>query len=127
MTTPQQTRTRQKKHADELFSRYVRLRDQHCQRCGSAGPLDCSHHISRSYLATRFEPLNACAHCKSCHLYLTHHPLEHREWAREHVGPVVFDAMARHAMAGARGDLPQLDYAEVLSWLGEELSKLEAA
>ena len=59
--------------ADKWFSDCVRIRSNwHCEACGGDFSnhreyLDCSHFISRGKLSTRLHPLNAFAHCKSCH------------------------------------------------------------
>lgn len=59
--------------ADSWFSKCVRIRTNwDCEYCNQnfefeKGMLHCSHFISRSYLSTRYHPLNAFSHCHSCH------------------------------------------------------------
>lgn len=83
--------------ADQLFSRYIRTRDNWtCQRCGQrydppTRALHCSHFQGRGHEATRFEPLNADALCYGCHHYFTSHPGEHYLWQVQRKGQVVVD------------------------------------
>lgn len=60
---------------DEVFSRYIRLRDadEHGYiRCISCGRIhhfnetDCGHFINRSHMATRFDEQNCNGQCRSC-------------------------------------------------------------
>lgn len=60
--------------ADQLFSRYIRLRDKFCMRCGSKGNgkegingLQASHYYGRRRESTRFDPANVDALCAGCH------------------------------------------------------------
>lgn len=59
--------------ADKWFSDCIRIRSNWiCDHCGinlqnDRGKLHCSHYISRGKLSTRYHPLNAMAHCYSCH------------------------------------------------------------
>lgn len=62
--------------ADEYFSRWVRLRDMRCLRCGSRVRLNGkglpvshtnSHYFGRSSQNTRFEPNNCDTLCYPCH------------------------------------------------------------
>jgi hypothetical protein len=63
--------------ADALFSKFIRLRDQACVRCGRKGHpdkdgnyiigLQCSHYWSRRNESTRFDPENCDALCAGCH------------------------------------------------------------
>ena len=65
--------------ADEMFSRYIRLRDKRCVRCGRRGEddangdsiigLQCSHFFGRARESTRFDPENCDALCCGCHQY----------------------------------------------------------
>ncbi len=68
--------------ADTLFSKYVRLRDKKCIKCGKKGEpnkdgleivgLENSHYWSRGKEATRFELDNCVTLCKYHHNYLGH-------------------------------------------------------
>jgi len=60
--------------ADTEFSRYIRLRDRHCVKCGRPGTgidridgLQCSHFWGRWREGTRFDEYNADALCPTCH------------------------------------------------------------
>lgn len=53
--------------ADREFSRFVRLRDGKCVRCGKTVNLQTSHYWGRGKESTRFEPDNADALCSGCH------------------------------------------------------------
>lgn len=75
--------------ADDHFSKYVRLRDGKCMRCGSlvrfndkGDPVshEASHFQSRRKEATRFDLLNVDTMCSGCHSYLGGNPYEHVQW-----------------------------------------------
>lgn len=63
--------------ADTMFSKYIRLRDGKCMRCGRVGSKDkgglpilglqCSHYFGRGRESTRFDPTNCDALCFGCH------------------------------------------------------------
>ena len=59
--------------ADNWFSKCIRIRSNWtCEYCNvsfehNKSQLHCSHFISRGYLATRYHPKNALAHCQQCH------------------------------------------------------------
>ena len=63
--------------SDAEFSKYIRLRDGACVRCGKRGTntvdglpikgLQCSHYLSRGRENTRFDPENCDALCAGCH------------------------------------------------------------
>lgn len=85
---------------DKLFSLMVRERDNWtCQRCGKYYPegsrqgLHCSHIFSRRHRSTRWEPLNAVAHCFSCHQYLGGNPVLFNDWARDYLGNETVDML----------------------------------
>lgn len=78
--------------ADKYFSLFIRYRDNWtCQRCfkkyevGSQG-LHCSHFWGRARESTRFDPLNANAHCHGCHSFFTANPELHRQWKLSRIG-----------------------------------------
>lgn len=85
---------------DKIFSDMVRLRDNWtCQRCKKTYPegqrkgLHCSHIFSRRHTITRWEPLNAVAHCYSCHQYLGGNPVIFEDWARQYLGDYTLDML----------------------------------
>jgi len=96
-------RTTLRRKADALFSLYVR-RNGYCERCGATEGLQCSHYISRSYYAVRFNPLNAECLCMRCHKYLTEHPLQAEDRFALRVGPLVREELRRIAIAGGAPD-----------------------
>ena len=59
--------------ADQWFSKCVRIRTNWtCEYCNinfehDKGSLHCSHYISRAHHITRYNPINAMAHCQRCH------------------------------------------------------------
>ena len=81
--------------ADIVFSRYIRLRDRKCKRCGSSVRLNgkglpVSHQVShfqgRGKENTRFDPDNVDTLCGGCHQYFTANPGEHYMWQVEQKG-----------------------------------------
>lgn len=62
--------------ADAWFSKCVRMRTNWtCEYCGielenNKADLHCSHFVTRGKNSTRYHPLNAFAHCKTCHKIL---------------------------------------------------------
>ncbi|NTU69990.1 hypothetical protein HGB13_04200 [bacterium] len=63
--------------ADAMFSKFIRLRDKRCVRCGRRGEpdkdglpiigLQNSHYFGRVKESTRFEPSNCDSLCMGCH------------------------------------------------------------
>jgi hypothetical protein len=69
---------------DEVFSRYIRLRDSQaygfkyfkCISCGKIKPfgmMDCGHYFSRTHMATRFSEYNAHGECSYCNRFCSDH------------------------------------------------------
>lgn len=129
--TTQRKRQSQRRVADDLFSKLVRsvgyceaegriliveweLGEAAHQYDGTgvtsphAGPLQCAHVFSRSYIATRFERMNAVCLCAAHHVYFTHRPLEWEDWCREQLGSAVYDELRRTALRGGRPSYPEL-------------------
>lgn len=86
--------------ADAWFSKYIRLRDGECRRCGSPVQFNASgdpvshqmsHFQGRRKEATRFDPENGDTMCGGCHMYLTANPYEHVEWQVDAKGKSVVD------------------------------------
>lgn len=112
--------------SDELFSVYIRTRDNWtCQRCGAyhqpwlnskgmlGNPaLHCSHFKGRGKENTRFEPLNADALCYGCHQYFTSQPDEHYAWQVKRKGQRAVDMLVLQSNQYKKRD----DKMEVLIW-----------
>lgn len=88
--------------ADSWFSKYIRLRDSECMRCGSPVQFNSggdpishqnSHFQGRRKEATRFDPENCDTLCGGCHLYLTANPYEHVEWQVDRKGTNAVNAI----------------------------------
>lgn len=88
---------------DTLFSLIVRSRGV-CAKCGSTFNLQCSHRVSRSYLATRWDEGNADCCCKPCHFLQHQKPLENEAWLAS-VG-VDLLALKRVALTHQKPDYP---------------------
>ena len=91
------------KPEDKWFSRCVRERANWiCECCGKAYEensqgLHCSHFFSRRHKATRWSPINAAAHCFSCHQRLGGNPIEFADWIAtyldKHYGPLAYPTL----------------------------------
>lgn len=75
--------------ADDVFSKYIRLRDNKCRRCSSPVKLNskgdpvshqASHFQGRRKESTRFDEENVDCLCTGCHMYFTANPAEHYMW-----------------------------------------------
>jgi len=65
--------------ADQIFGKYIRLRDGKCMRCGKWAEenqdgdrivgIECSHFYGRAKKSVRFDPENCDALCTGCHQY----------------------------------------------------------
>jgi len=83
--------------ADKWFSLCIRARaGWKCEKCGKQYQrgdigLHCSHFVGRGYYSTRFEPLNAFAHCYGCHSRFESNPHEFVEWVKEKRGQQNYD------------------------------------
>jgi len=84
---------------DRLFSQVVRERaDWTCESCGTqfevrAPNLHCSHFRSRRYNGTRWHPINAAAHCATCHRFFSDHPHIFGAWIKDHLGEDGLEAL----------------------------------
>lgn len=103
------TKTQLRNRADRFFSLWIRERDGSCrtktlrpENCEGNLNLQCAHIVSRSYLATRLDPENALALCRSCHVYYTNHPLEWDDAIETLFGMVYLRRIKTKALSGAR-------------------------
>lgn len=112
---------------DRLFSKLIRTRDQHtCQRCGATAEtskIDCSHFWGRRHQATRYDPLNACAHCFVCHRYLGENPIEFARWVRKYLGDVLYDELEQKHQRIVKRTKAEAE--ELYRHLKEQLKALE--
>lgn len=113
---------------DRLFSKFIRLRDRVCQRCGKAGGrLEAAHMFSRTRKSVRFDPENVYALCggpnaAACHRYFDTHETEKHAWLKARLGET------RYALLALRAHTPKKpDTAAIGLWLRAELDKLEGA
>lgn len=104
---PRKAKKGAKPDPDYWFSLCVRERaGWRCQSCGKeytpwiaqngepANPgLHCSHYIGRANYATRFEPMNADAHCYGCHAKFEGNPHTFQEWKREEIGTEKYEIL----------------------------------
>ena len=81
----------EKKHVqrcDNVFSKYIRLRDKCCVLCGSADNIQCSHlYTKKAHKSVRWDERNAYAMCASCHM--KHHHIDqyqYLEWVKDYLG-----------------------------------------
>lgn len=97
--------------ADDKFSKYVRLRDKKCLRCGRRGSgelgitgLQCSHFYGRRKQNTRFDLLNADTLCAGCHKWFTEHKNEYTDWKIEQLGVKEYDLLTLRANTTGKRD-----------------------
>ena len=112
---------------DKLFSEYIRrraiVRVGGCERCLTVKPdtekedgtvfpgwkhLQCSHFWGRAKRSVRWDPDNAAGLCGGCHMYLTAHPEEHRNWFMIRIGSEEFDLLMGRAFTPQKPDIEAL-------------------
>lgn len=76
-----------KKELDRVFSIWIRKDAKECYTCKKKGvTLQCGHFVSRTYLATRWEPDNCRPQCVGCNIYGNGKPLDFEERLIEDLG-----------------------------------------
>lgn len=104
--------------ADDIFSKYIRLRDMVCRRCHSPVRLNdkgmpvthqASHFMGRRKENTRFNEFNVDTLCGGCHSYFTANPALHMEWQIETKGQKMVDELKLWSGMYKRKDR-ELDY-----------------
>ena len=106
---------------DKLFSRYIKLRDKYCQRCGRSNSLQTAHLIGRRNHAVRYDPDNACLLCFYDHQYFHENPLELVEFFKARLGEEGFDMLNNRA----RITYPKPDKQAIELYLEEQIKLLE--
>lgn len=104
--------------ADDVFSKYIRLRDGECRRCHSPVQFNdkglpvthqASHFMSRRKENTRFDELNVDTLDAGCHMYFTANPAEHYQWQVMMKGQEVVDQLILRSNLPKKKDR-QMDY-----------------
>lgn len=104
--------------ADDVFSKYIRLRDRECRRCHSPVQLNdkglpvshqASHFMSRRKENTRFDESNVDCLCGGCHQYFTANPAEHYQWQVRTKGQNLVDLLIFRSNLPKKKDR-QMDY-----------------
>ena len=107
---------------DKLASRYIKLRDKVCQRCGSASNiLQTAHFHSRRKRSVRYDPDNLCLLCFGCHSYLDGNPLEKIEFFKQRLGELAFYLLN----ARARFTFPKPDKEAIRLYLKTRIEELK--
>jgi len=57
---------------DVEWSKFIRNRDTHCQKCGGFGAVSAHHAFGRRHLATRWDIFNGVGLCYPCHIHWAH-------------------------------------------------------
>lgn len=79
--------SKQTKHLDGIWSTRIKLRDQHCLRCGTTEKkLEAAHIIGRTCRATRWDLNNGLTLCFTCHQNYDQHRKGMPDWVKEYVG-----------------------------------------
>lgn len=68
-------RKKLRKHADDIFSKWIRWKKKRCEFCESINNLQVAHCISRLELALRYSEDNVLCLCARCHLISHQNPL----------------------------------------------------
>jgi len=90
-------------YADAKFSKFIRERDQVCQRCGTVSFLTCSHFWGRRHSATRFDPDNCVALCSGlgsnqCHeIWENKKNNEYKHFMLERLGKKRYNELEKRA------------------------------
>ena len=123
--------SRLKTDLDRVFSLWVRRRfadplgHATCVSCGLRAPwqsLQAGHFVSRSYLATRFEPLNTHSQCVQCNIFKKGNLAAYAAWAVNRYGmywPARMVALSKVPTKYSRSDLQEMigDYERRLEQL----------
>ena len=74
------------KRLDNVFSKYIRLRDKRCVICGTTENLQAGHLITRRCYATRWDEMNVFAQCRNCNYTHEYRPEIFTNWYIEKFG-----------------------------------------
>ena len=109
------------KPLDKLFSKYIKLRDKVCQRCGCYSKyLQTSHYHGRAIKSTRWFDDNCCLLCMGCHMYFHGHRIDHDQFFLKRLGQERFDKLNMQAQMIEK----HVDVWAITLYLREQIKKL---
>ena len=81
--------------ADDWFSKCIREGNNNsCEMCGRSGiKMETHHYEGRRNFATRFEPLNCCCLCYSCHRKAHESPDRYKDFLVNKIGVMAYDVL----------------------------------
>lgn len=115
---------------DQWFSKCVRIRSEWtCERCkteyvDNTRGLDCSHFYGRAAKGTRYDPINAFAHCRGCHQWLSSNPDAFVEHYREIFGEVSLEKVREHHRDVLRGKAAHKEIKEIARHYKEQYERM---
>ena len=117
--------------ADTWFGRCVKERvGWTCEKCGKVynipdtQGLHCSHFIGRGNYATRFEPLNAFAHCYGCHSYFEQNPHIFTAWVKDKLGLDLYDILMEKSLNIVGGKAARHEVKEIAKHYEAEYNRM---
>lgn len=117
---------------DEVFSRYIRLRDAdengyiRCISCGKIhhfSEMDCGHFINRSHMATRYDEQNCNGQCRSCNRFDEGNNIGYTRGLIAKYGPQVIDLLYLKKNTIKKWDIFELE--TLIAHYQKEVKKLE--
>lgn len=105
-----------KDKADEVFSRYVRTRDQGtCITCGIQKPISemqAGHYVSRRHLSTRFDEWNVNCQCVSCNVFLKGNMVKYSRALMDKYGDEIIKTL--DDLSKQKRQMKKADYIEII-------------
>lgn len=120
-----------KKKADELFSRYIRLKNSKngkttCYTCKAVADWkehQCGHFVSRVHLSTRWDEDNARVQCFACNIWRKGNYDEFSRNLVKEMGPSILDEL--NARKNAIKSMKRYDYELLIDDLKEKIANLD--
>lgn len=120
---------------DEVFSKYIRLRDSRpfgykafrCISCGQVKPydqMDCGHFIGRKNMATRFDENNCHGECRSCNRFSADHMIYYQRNLEQKIGVDKVDMIVARGHSTKKWTSWELEI--LITHYKEEVKRMEA-